>query len=91
MQPVAKGKYTSNTKPDKDQTGAKSNRRQGRESTQLMQSAENSMQPMLGCLARESVKGTGWPGEKIMQPCACAGNVRWQEHEFWPKRPSDVF
>ena len=49
----------------------------------LCKARENSMQPMLGelCnryLARESVKGTRWPGEKIMQPCACAGNVQWQ-------------
>lgn len=59
MQPVVRGNIPTTSSRAKDQTGAKSNRRQGRESTQLMQSAENSIQPMLGYLARESVKGTG--------------------------------
>ena len=37
---------------------------------QLMKSAENSMQPMLGYLAWESVKGTGKvPGDQVKKSC----------------------
>ena len=39
MQPVAREKYTNNTKRANYKAGAKSNRRQGRESIQLMQRA----------------------------------------------------